>query len=144
MERSWKALVETHRMTELNFADGVQLLLQSELDSREEKRFERLKKNAAFRYQASIEELNMDPKRGMDKAQIADLITGGYIGRGEQLLMSGATGCGKSSLASALGLNACSQGKKVLYSRSCSSKPRLPDWKDQRTNFWTGLQNLTC
>jgi DNA replication protein DnaC len=115
MERSWKALVETRRMTELNFEDGLQLLLQSELDSREEKRFDRLKKNAAFRYQASVEELNMDPKRGMDKAQIADLITGGYIERGEPLLISGATGCGKSFLASALGLKACSQGKKVLY-----------------------------
>jgi len=34
MERSWKALVETRRMTELNFEDGLQLLLQSELDSR--------------------------------------------------------------------------------------------------------------
>ncbi|VTR51437.1 transposase [Sphingobacterium thalpophilum] len=102
-------------MTELNFEDGLQLLLQSELDSREEKRFDRLKKNAAFRYQASIEEFNMDPKRGMDKAQIADLITGGYIERGEPLLISGATGCGKSFLASALGLKACSQGKKVLY-----------------------------
>ncbi|WP_262709475.1 IS21-like element helper ATPase IstB [Sphingobacterium thalpophilum] len=108
-------MVETRRMTELNFEDGLQLLLQSELDSREEKRFDRLKKNAAFRYQASIEEFNMDPKRGMDKAQIADLITGGYIERGEPLLISGATGCGKSFLASALGLKACSQGKKVLY-----------------------------
>lgn len=115
MERSWKALVETRRMTELNFEDGLQLLLQSELDSREEKRFDRLKKNAAFRYQASVEELNMDSKRGMDKAQIADLVTGGYIERGEPLLISGATGCGKSFLASALGLKACSQGKKVLY-----------------------------
>lgn len=55
MERSWKALVETRRMTELNFEDGLQLLLQSELDSREEKRFDRLKKNAAFRYHEHLQ-----------------------------------------------------------------------------------------
>ncbi len=48
MERSWKALVETRRMTELNFEDGLQLLLQSELDSREEKRFDRLKTMLPF------------------------------------------------------------------------------------------------
>lgn len=74
-----------------------------------------MRSDTAFRYKASVEELNMDPKRGTDKAQIADLITGGYIERGEPLLISGATGCGKSFLASALGLKACSQGKKVLY-----------------------------
>lgn len=40
---------------------------------------------------------------------------GKYIENGESVLISGASGCGKSFLASALGHQACSQGKSVAY-----------------------------
>jgi DNA replication protein DnaC len=79
------------------------------------RRFERLQKNARFRYQASIEELNMDVGRGLDKSLITQLATGDYLSKGESVLISGATGCGKSFLASALGHQACAQGYKVAY-----------------------------
>lgn len=80
-----------------------------------EKRFERLKQNAGFRYQASIEEINMVATRGLDKGLITTLATGEYIKKGDPILISGATGCGKSFLSSALGHQACAQGYKVMY-----------------------------
>jgi len=115
MERQWKAMKETRQIGKLALEEGLALLLQAESDSRFELRFERLKKNAAFRYQASIEEINMDPSRGIDKIQLMDLATGQYIERAEPIIIVGATGCGKSFMASALGLRACAQGKKVAY-----------------------------
>ncbi|MGE8422910.1 MAG: IS21-like element helper ATPase IstB, partial [Sphingobacterium siyangense] len=74
-----------------------------------------LKQNAGFRYQASIEEINMVATRGLDKGLITTLATGEYIKKGDPILISGATGCGKSFLSSALGHHACAQGYKVLY-----------------------------
>jgi len=115
MERNWKALNETRRSTELTLSEGLSLLLQAESDERDEKRFERLKQNAGFRYQASIEEINMVATRGLDKGLITTLATGEYIKKGDPILISGATGCGKSFLSSALGHHACAQGYKVLY-----------------------------
>lgn len=115
MERNWKALSETRRSTELTLSEGLALLLQAEADERDEKRFERLKQNAGFRYQASIQELNMVATRGLDKGMITSLATGEYIKKGDPILISGATGCGKSFLSSALGHQACAQGYKVLY-----------------------------
>lgn len=115
MERNWKALNETRRSTELTLSEGLSLLLQAESDERDEKRFERLKQNAGFRYQASIEEINMVTTRGLDKGLITTLATGEYIKKGDPILISGATGCGKSFLSSALGHQACAQGYKVLY-----------------------------
>lgn len=115
MSRNWKALNETRRVHELSFIEGLELLLQSEIDERKNRRFERLQKNARFRYKASSEELLYDPSRGMDKAQISQLLTGEYIGKGESVLITGATGCGKSFLASALGHHACAQGQSVAY-----------------------------
>lgn len=115
MSRNWRALNETRRVNELSLAEGLEHLLQSEIDERKNRRFDRLQKNARFRYKASSEELLYDPSRGMDKAQIGQLLTGEYIGKGESILITGATGCGKSFLASALGHHACAQGHSVAY-----------------------------
>jgi DNA replication protein DnaC len=115
MNRTWQALVETKRHVDLSLGEGLEILLQGEQQDREHRRFERLQKNARFRYQASIEELQMDGSRGMDKALITTLATGEYLSKGESILVTGATGCGKSFLVSALGHQACVQGYKVAY-----------------------------
>ena len=115
MSRSWQALLETRRQNELTLSEGLELLLQAEEQERTNSRFERLSKNARFRYQASVEELKLDAARGMDKALISDLVTGEYLKKGESVLITGASGCGKSFLASALGHQACAQGYKVAY-----------------------------
>lgn len=115
MERNWKAMTETRRSHELTLSEGLELLLQAEADDRDERRYERLKQNAGFRYPASIEELNMESSRGIDRGLITNLATGEYLKKGDPVLICGATGCGKSFLASALGHQACAQGYKVAY-----------------------------
>ncbi len=115
MERSWQSLRETKQHHELSLPDGLELMLQAEEEDRKNRRFERLRKNARFRYQASIEELYLDASRGIDKSLTSELAKGDYIARGESVLISGASGCGKSFLASALGHHACAQGYKVAY-----------------------------
>ena len=116
MSRSWEALVETRRHHELTFSEGLQMLLQGEQDERSSKRFDRLEKNAHFRYKACLQELHLDASRGLDKSLISALATGEYIPKGEAILIHGATGTGKSFLVSALGHQACAQGYKVVYS----------------------------
>jgi DNA replication protein DnaC len=115
MSRSWQALLETRKSHELSLSEGLALLLQAEEEDRSDRRFEQLKKNARFRYQASVEELRLEAARGLDKGLILGLATGEYLAKAESVLISGATGCGKSFLASALGHQACAQGYKVAY-----------------------------
>lgn len=115
MHSSWKAMLETRQHHELSLSDGLEILLQAEEEERTHRRFDRLTKAAKFRYQASIEELSFESSRGINSSQIRELATGRYLDNGESILVTGATGCGKSFLASALGHNACAKGKKVLY-----------------------------
>ena len=115
MSQSWQALQETRRHHELSITEGLEILLQAETQERKNRSFERLKKAARFRYQASIEEIQIDAARGVDKELITTLTTGEYIKNGEAVIVTGATGCGKSFIASSLGHHACSQGYKVAY-----------------------------
>jgi DNA replication protein DnaC len=115
MRQCWQVITETRRHLELTFPEGLEMLIQSEEEERDDRRFQRLLRSARFRYQASIEELDMNTTRGVDKSLITTLAKGTYIHQGESVLVTGATGCGKSFLVSALGNSACSQGYKVAY-----------------------------
>jgi len=115
MARGWQTLNETKQVFELSLSEGLEILLEREEEERKNNRFIRLIKGARFRYQASLEELIYEPTRGLNKALITDLASCGYIARGMSVLITGATGCGKSFLASALGHQACLHGYGVIY-----------------------------
>lgn len=115
MAQCWTSLVETRKYDSLTLSDGLQLLIQAETDQRKENRNARLVKNARFRYVSSIDELTLDATRGVDKNRLMELATCEYIRHGLSVLITGPAGTGKSTLASALGFQACMLGFKVSY-----------------------------
>jgi DNA replication protein DnaC len=115
MAQCLERLIETRGTDALSFTDGLGLLLQAERDLRKENRNTRLIKNARFRYNASVEELVFDAATGMDKTKVTQLATCEYIGQGIPVIITGATGTGKSYLGTALGYQACLFGYKVAY-----------------------------
>lgn len=115
MSSSWEAMLETRQHHKLSLPEGLEILLRAEEEERGHRRFERLTKSARFRYQATVGELELDASRGLVPSLIRELATGSYLDKGESVLITGATGVGKSFTASALGHNACARGKKVLY-----------------------------
>ncbi|OJX37576.1 MAG: ATP-binding protein [Flavobacteriia bacterium 40-80] len=115
MAQAWKELELNRQLSDLSINDGLTLLLQAELREKTSKRFDRLIKNANFRYQASMDEIICSAARNLDKSLIEELSTINYIAKGVPILICGASGSGKSFLASALGHQACYLGKKVAY-----------------------------
>ena len=92
----------------------VQLLEAEEL-YRTHRRTQSAIVHARFRYQADVSEIVCSAERNLEKQTLASLVDCSFIDRGENLIITGATGCGKSYLASALGHQACMKGKKVGY-----------------------------
>jgi DNA replication protein DnaC len=115
MASCWKILTETHQADKLTLSDGLELLLQSELDSRQNNRIERLIRNALFRQMATVEELDASESRGISAGALSQLATGEYLKNGTTIIISGPTGTGKSFLATALGERACRLGYCVRY-----------------------------
>ena len=115
MAAYWATMEETRKTDSFSLRDGLQLLVQAELDNRKQSRNAKLVKNAKFRYRASVEEIIYDEKRGIDKALIMNMATCEYIRRGVPVLITGAAGTGKSWLGTALGYQACVNGLKTIY-----------------------------
>ncbi len=59
MAACWQSMEETHQSEKLSLRDGLQILIQAEKDSRDSNRIAKLIKNANFRIQALIEELEI-------------------------------------------------------------------------------------
>lgn len=90
-------------------------LIQSEWEFRENKKISMLLLKAKFRYKACVEEIDFSQGRNLDKNQILRLAECSFIDKGDNVIISGPTGAGKSFLASALGNQACLKGYKVMY-----------------------------
>lgn len=113
MRRAYESSFETNdKMTNDEF---LAWLIEAEYDDRTNRKTDRLIKYAKFRYQASLEEIYYDNVRGLDKNHVQRLADCSYIDKGENVIITGCTGVGKSFLATALGYQACFQGYKVMY-----------------------------
>jgi len=122
-----RALEEQRAMPachDLAFEDRFGLLVDRERSWRDSRRLDRLLRQAKLKYtQACLEDVHTGPGRGLDKRVLAGLAGGDWIRQGQSVLLTGATGAGKTWLACALGQQACRQGFSVLYQRV----PRLTE-----------------
>ena len=107
----------------LPFEDRLGLLVERELTYRENRRLTRLLQLAQLKERAALEDLDFRARRGLDRAQLASLTSCDWIRQHQNLLIHGATGCGKTFLGCALAHQACRQGLSALYLRA----PRLFD-----------------
>src|SRR5665647_59059 len=94
----------------LAFEDRLGMLVDAEMSSRNNKKLERLLKDAKFKEQACIENINYDPQRKLNRSLIVTLATGNWVEAGQNLIITGATGAGKSWLACAFGNQLCRRG----------------------------------
>jgi DNA replication protein DnaC len=102
---------------EMGFEERLQLLLSHELVQREQRKIHRLEKQAHFRLSGQIEQIDYRKDRGFSQSQVRQLLEGHWLSHQQNLLLTGATGCGKSYLACALGRYFIRQGMSVRYYR---------------------------
>ena len=91
------------------------MLAEAETQYRQQQRTQLYLRLSRLRYHALVEQVQAAPQRGITKEQLLQFCDGMFITKGENILISGATGCGKSFLACALGRQACMLGYRTLY-----------------------------
>jgi len=117
----YTALIEQETQpaySELPFQKRVQMLLEAEVLERDNKRLQRLVKQAKMHEKgANISEINFSPDRNLDKSVILDLAGGNYLKYFRNIILTGPTGAGKSYIAQAYANKAMSVGYSALYLR---------------------------
>ena len=101
----------------LPFIERLDLLLDQETLTRDQRKQDRLIRQARFKLRASVQEIDYQHPRNITPSQIAQLAQGDWIQRARNLLITGPCGSGKTYLACALGHNACLRSYSVRYYR---------------------------
>lgn len=116
----WNECEKVARQCAADNVDHLGFLLQVvelELIERERKAAERRLKSARFPAPKTLDEFDFAAKPSVNKPQLLDLVRGDYLSNRENILLVGPSGTGKTHLATALGMAACAQGKRVRFWR---------------------------
>src|SRR3989338_3784757 len=121
MARAFEEQLGSSQYAELGFEERLGFLVDRERTERENRRLKSRLTRARIRQQACLEDIDYSASRSLDKSLIQSLGTCQWIREHLNLLIDGATGSGKTFIASAFANKACREGFKVL----CFRAPRL-------------------
>lgn len=106
------------KKAKLSQQDFLELLLQDELERRQNKKINCNLKRSGLEDFVTLEDYNWDTDIAFDRELVRELFNLSFIERQEDVLFLGQVGVGKSMLASALGHAACRANYKVLFFRA--------------------------
>ncbi len=118
MARGLEEQVRQTACGELSFEERLGLLVDREMNERDNRKLANLLKGAKLRYSnACPEDIDYRTPRGIAKDAVLSLCGNGWVTARQNVIITGPTGCGKTFLACALGVSACRAGLSVYYQR---------------------------
>lgn len=119
MAAAWTEQQKRGDLSKMGFDERFALLIDAEWLDRENKRLARCLKEAKLRLsQACVEDIEYTARRELDKAVIRQLSTCRWIAEHQNVVITGATGTGKTYVACALAQQACRKGHRAIYRRA--------------------------
>jgi len=118
MALAFSEQIESPRYNELSFEERFGMVIDKEMTHRENKKLKNLLRKAKLRYpNACIEDIDFRVDRGLSRQTIMTLSRGDWIQKKQNVIITGATGAGKTYIACALGNSACRAGLSANYFR---------------------------
>jgi DNA replication protein DnaC len=117
MARGFDNQLSSAAAAHLAFEERLGLLVDQEVTYRENRRLKRLLQVAKLRESACMEDIDYRAGRGLDRSEMASLGQCNWVRHGINMIITGATGGGKTWLGCALGNQACRQGLTVTFQR---------------------------
>ena len=119
------ALLQEAAAKDLSYADFLDQVLGEEVAAKAEKNITMRTSLARFPFVKSLEAFDFTYQPSLDKKQIQTLATCHFVEHGENLLILGPPGVGKTHLAVGLGLKAIEHGYRVLFTTAAAMIAKL-------------------
>jgi DNA replication protein DnaC len=110
--------------------DYLATLLERELDTRSERRAQRRLLDAHFPHRKRLEDFQFEDS-AVNAAELHQLSRGDYLANAENVILIGDSGTGKTHLATALGIVACHQGRRVRFTTVAALVNELQEAQDE-------------
>jgi DNA replication protein DnaC len=110
--------LEKPSLSDLSFEDRFAMIVDREWTSREDRKLTRRLKAARLKTQATVEDIDYQHPRGLDKSVIRSLASCQWIRSHHNVIITAPTGIGKTYLAEAFPNKACREGFTAMYYRS--------------------------
>lgn len=110
--------LKDNRIENITADEYLALLTDHQWEDRQNRKIERLLKQAGFKQQANLADINYTQNRNLDKNMFTRLGTLDFITKKENIILTGASGVGKSYLAQALGHQGCMMEYKTIYTNT--------------------------
>lgn len=111
--------------TKLSYAEFLELVLNDEIQRREDGNIERRLRSATVDLDQTFERFDWDATITVDREKLRELFSLEFVGRKENVLICGPVGVGKTFIANALAHSACRRGYKVLMLRASAMFKKL-------------------
>lgn len=116
-----------------DYEEFLRELLEVEIKVRQEHSAARLLKQACFPDIKTLDEIKWELLEGVSRPKIMELSSCAYISRGEDVVLAGPIGTGKTHLAISLGVEATRRRLRVAFTRAASLVRSLIEARDERT-----------
>jgi DNA replication protein DnaC len=130
--REYKTIAGVCSQEGVDYPAFLLRLSERELIDREQRSTERRIKTAKFPVSKSMETFDFKAQPSINRPLIRELTAGDYIDRRENVLLIGNSGTGKTHLATALGLSACTQGRRVRFFTATGLVTHLLERREER------------
>ncbi len=132
LARVFEELGRQARREHWSYEDYLHEALAAEVVSRVESAVRQRMRSAAFPEIKTLDQFDFTAAEAIPQTTVADLASGAWITRGENVLLVGPIGTGKTHLATALGVEAARQRRRVLFVRAADLVRTLIEAKSDR------------
>jgi len=117
MRKALERQLESPNHAQRSFEERLLELVEYERVERDDRRMKERIRKAGFSLSARLEELDFAPSRGIDRRTLEFLGQDAWVKEHRNVLVTGATGVGKTFMASALAHRACQFGFNARFFR---------------------------